>query len=180
MDAAGEQPVEQRRVAVVHRGREWLRNRVGGQDRRRPVGGVRRPLVLRGGAAAVGHAGDPAADGERSARGPAASRADSDTIALATFERDAGQRNTTGIHALDPGDSFVVRAQCLAEAAGVAIQYTVLADGMEQSSAGVPCDGWPSVNSVILPGGDATQYEVRLESETFDQVIEAYAAVVPE
>ena len=51
---------------------------------------------------------------------------------------------------------------------------------MEQSSAEVACDGSPSVNSVILSSGDATRYEVQLESEIFDQVIEAYAAVVPE
>ena len=104
----------------------------------------------------------------------------SDTIALATYERDAGRRSTSGNFTLDPPGPFVVRSQCLADRAGVAIQYTVLADGEDVGTGEVRCDGSLFVDSVVLPGGAAIQYHVDLESEAFDQVIEAYAAVVPE
>ena len=104
----------------------------------------------------------------------------SDTIALATYERDAGRRSTSGNFTLDPPGPFVVRSQCLADRAGVAIQYTVLADGEDVGTGEVRCDGSLFVDSVVLPGGAAIQYHVDLESEAFDQVIEAYAALVPE
>lgn len=112
---------------------------------------------------------------------PPAPGPDSDTVALATYDRGPGDgvASTRSTHAPDPDGSYVVRAQCLAEASDAIVTYTVLADGDEESTGAVPCDGSVTVNTAILPG-DASQYGIRLDSDAFDHVERAYAAIVPE
>lgn len=100
------------------------------------------------------------------------------TLALATFDQASGGNSTTGFFVVDPFDRYVVQAQCLGEARGVTLGYTVLVDEKIISSGRIPCDGGIYRDSAVAGTGKKSQYAVQLAVGT--DVKRAYAALVPE
>ena len=109
---------------------------------------------------------------------PAAPGPDSTTLALATFDQASGGNSTTGFFVVDPFERYVVQAQCLGEARGVTLGFTVLVDEELISSARIPCDGGVYRDSAVAGTGKKSQYAVQLAVGT--DVKRAYAALVPE
>jgi hypothetical protein len=109
---------------------------------------------------------------------PAAPGPDSTTLALATFDQASGGNSTTGFFVVDHFERYVVQAQCLGEARGVTLGYTVLVDEELISSARIPCDGGVFRDSAVTGTGKKSQYAVQLAVGT--DVKRAYAALVPE
>ena len=109
---------------------------------------------------------------------PAAPGPDSATLALATFDPSSGGEGTSSALAVDPSDSYVVQAQCLADSPGRSVGYSVLVDDEPVSSGQVACDGGIYRDSAVTGTGQEAQFSIRLDATT--GISQAYAALVPE